>query len=130
MKRLLLDTHVFLWWLSSKHYQLLGEATRNAIMSKRNEVYISAASGWEISIKKTLRKLKAPDDIDSIVESEGFSRLPITLFHGEQAGQLPAHHNDPFDRMLIAQAQAEGLTIVTNDSKFPVYGIQLMHAGS
>ena len=126
MKRLLLDTHAFLWWLSDDAQ--LGEETRRAISNPRNQVYISAASTWEISIKKTIGKLSAPDDMDAIVEDEGFDKLPITLFHGEQAGLLPEHHKDPFDRMLIAQAQAEGLIIVTNDEKIARYNIRTMDA--
>lgn len=127
MKRLLLDTHVLLWWLSDDSQ--LGEKTRRAISNPRNQVYVSAASTWEISIKKTMGKLSAPDDMDAIVEDEGFDKLPITLFHGEQAGLLPEHHKDPFDRMLIAQAQSEGLIIVTNDEKITQYGIRTMDAG-
>ena len=126
MKRLLLDTHALLWWLSDDAQ--LGEETRRAISNPRNQVYISAASTWEISIKKTIGKLSAPDDMDAIVEDEGFDKLPITLFHGEQAGLLPEHHKDPFDRMLIAQAQAEGLIIVTNDKKIARYNIRKMDA--
>lgn len=83
----------------------------------------------EISIKKALGKLKAPSDIDSIVDDEGFTSLPISLFHGEQADLLQEHHKDPFDRMLIAQAQAEGLVIISSDDKFRAYGVKLMDAG-
>ena len=120
MKRLLLDTHVLLWWLSDDPQ--LGQVTRQAIVDPRNQVYISAASTWEISIKKSLGKLSAPEDMDGIVDDEGFDKLPITLFHGEQAGMLPGYHKDPFDRMLIAQAQSEGLAIVTSDEKIIRYG--------
>lgn len=81
-----------------------------------------------MSIKQSLGKLKIPDDIEHKIELAGFLKLPITLYHGEQAGKLPAHHRDPFDRMLIAQAQAEGLTIMTKDEHFPKYGIQLIDA--
>ncbi len=126
MKRLLLDTHVLLWWLSDDPQ--LGEASRQAIANPRNQVYVSAASTWEISIKKSSGKLTAPEDLDAIVECEGFDKLPITLFHGEQAGLLPGHHKDPFDRMLIAQAQSEGLLIITNDEKITQYKIRTMDA--
>ncbi len=121
MKRLLLDTHVFLWWLSDDPQ--LSKAAKSAISAPRNQVHVSAATTWEISIKKSLGKLSAPDDIDAIVEQEGFLKLPITLFHGDQAGLLPELHKDPFDRMLIAQAQAEGLIIVTHDKKITQYSI-------
>lgn len=126
MKRLLLDTHVLLWWLSDDPQ--LGQSARQAIADPRNDVYISAASTWEISIKRSLGKLSAPEDMDSIIDNEGFDKLPISLFHGDQAGMLPGHHKDPFDRMLIAQAQSEGLVIVTNDEKIIRYGIRIMDA--
>jgi len=92
LKRLLLDTHVLLWWLSDD--PRLGQVTRQAIEEPRNLVFVSAASTWEISIKKSLGKLSAPDDMDTIVDDGGFEKLPITLFHGEQAGLLPEHHKD------------------------------------
>ena len=126
MKRLLLDTHVLLWWLSDDPQ--LGQSARQAIADPRNDVYISAASTWEISIKRSLGKLSAPEDMDSIIDNEGFDKLPISLFHGDQAGMLPSHHKDPFDRMLIAQAQSEGLIVVTNDEKIIRYGIRIMDA--
>ena len=124
MKRLLLDTHVLLWWLGDD--PSLGGKAKASIMDSYNEVYVSAATAWEISIKKVLGKLKAPDDMDTIVEDEKFIKLPITLYHGQMAGMLSLHHRDPFDRMLIAQAQAEGLTIVTSDGIFSRYGVRIM----
>ena len=126
MKRLLLDTHVLLWWLDNAPN--LGEKAKEAIKDGRNEVYISAATTWEISIKKALGKLQAPNDMDTIVEEERFLRLPISLYHGQMAGILSPIHRGPFDRMLIAQAQAEGLTIVTSDGNFSKYGIRIMDA--
>ena len=126
MRRLLLDTHAFLWWLADAPQ--LSDAARKAIGDERNEVFVSAASGWEIAIKRQLGKLQAPDDLDAAVEAEGFSHLPISFFHGEQAGLLPGHHRDPFDRMLVAQAQAEGLVIVTADPKLALYGVRTLDA--
>ncbi|NOR20326.1 MAG: PIN domain-containing protein [Xanthomonadales bacterium] len=126
MKRLLLDTHVLLWWLSDD--TRLGPIARRVIGDSKNLVYISAAIAWEISIKKSLGKLTAPDAIDVIVEERGFEKLPIALFHGDQAGALPNYHKDPFDRMLIAQAQSEGLVVVTSDEKISRYGIRTMEA--
>ena len=126
MKRLLLDTHVFLWWLSDDPQ--LGKAARVAISEPRNQVYVSAVSTWEVSIKKLSGKLSAPDDLDAVVEEEGFNKLPISLFHGDQAGLLPQQHKDPFDRMLVAQAQSEGLIIVTNDKMIRQYSIRTMDA--
>ena len=126
MRKLLLDTHVFLWWLSDDAQ--LGLEARDVIADEQNYVFVSAATGWEIAIKKALGKLKAPDNLDATVEKEGFDHLPITFFHSEQAGALPNHHKDPFDRMLIAQAQAEGLVIVTADEIIPRYGIRVLQA--
>jgi len=126
MLRLLLDTHVFLWWLNDDSQ--LGICAKTAIADGKNQVFISAATGWEISIKRALGKLNAPNDLDSFVEDEGFTHLPVTFFHGSQAGLLPMHHKDPFDRMLIAQAQAEGLQLVTVDEIIQKYGVRTMHA--
>jgi len=128
VRRLLLDTHTLLWWLANE--PRLGTEAKNIIADTRNTVFVSAATGWEISIKKASGKLEAPDDLDSLVGMEGFEHLPITFFHGEQAGALPRHHKDPFDRMLIAQAQAEGLVIVTNDKIIPRYGVKVLFSGS
>ena len=126
MQRLLLDTHVFLWWLADAPD--LAEAARRAIGDERNAVYVSAATGWEIAINRAAGKLRAPENLDALVEEGGFTHLPITFFHGEQAGALPMHHRDPFDRMLVAQAQAEGLVIVTRDKHIPMYGIRTLAA--
>ena len=128
MERLLLDTHAFLWWLADE--SRLGIGARKRIAEPANAVFVSAATGWEIGIKRALGKLQAPDDLDSVVEDEGFAHLPVTFFHGEQAGALPPHHRDPFDRMLVAQAQAEGLVIVTRDPQIKTYGIRTLDAGS
>jgi len=126
MQRLLLDTNVFIWWLQNNNH--LGNKARKLIGDPNNEVYVSAVTGWEISIKRNIGKLKAPENLDEMVEEAGFHHLPITFFHGEQAGQLPPHHRDPFDRMLIAQAQAEGLAIITSDQSFATYGIKTIYA--
>ncbi|PKG99134.1 type II toxin-antitoxin system VapC family toxin [Paraglaciecola sp. MB-3u-78] len=126
MKRILLDTHTLIWWMNGD--QALGEFALEFIANENNQVYVSAASVWEMSIKRQLGKLECPVDLDSVIESLGFSKLPISIFHSEQAGQLPIHHKDPFDRMLIAQAQAEGLQIITKDEHFPSYGISLIDA--
>jgi PIN domain nuclease of toxin-antitoxin system len=126
MQRLLLDTHAFLWWLADAPQ--LGNLARKAIGDERNDVFVSAATGWEIAIKRAAGKLQAPDNLDAMVEESGFTHLPITFFHGEQAGALPMHHRDPFDRMLVAQAQAEGLVIVTGDPYIPRYGVRTLTA--
>lgn len=123
MQRCLLDTHVLLWWLSDDPQ--LGKRCRQMISDSRNQIFVSAATTWEISIKAAVGKLEAPADMDSIVEDEGFSKLPISLYHGQLAGQLPSIHRDPFDRMLIAQAQSEGLILITADETIPQYKLRL-----
>jgi PIN domain nuclease of toxin-antitoxin system len=123
--RLLLDTHALLWWLADEG---LAPQAREEIADPANLVAVSAASAWEISIKKALGKLTAPDDLEQQVRSSGFLPLPISLAHGLAAGELAPHHDDPFDRMLIAQARAEGLTIVTRDKRFSEYGVALLPA--
>ena len=123
--RLLLDTHALLWWLADEG---LTTQARDAIADPANLVAVSAASAWEISIKKALGKLTAPDDLERQLQAGGLTPLPITIAHGTAAGRLPRHHEDPFDRMLIAQAFAEGLTIVTRDKRFDDYGVALLSA--
>ena len=126
MQRFLLDTHTLLWWLNDSPH--LGPRCREMIGNDRNQVFVSAATTWEISIKMAIGKLRAPEDMDSVVEDEGFSKLPISLYHGQLAGSLPAHHRDPFDRMLIAQAQAEGLILITADENISLYNLLLKSA--
>jgi len=125
MQRFLLDTHTLLWWLADSNQ--LGERCRKVIGDQRNQVFVSAATTWEISTKMSLGKLEAPEDIDSIVEDEGFSKLPISLYHGQLAGKLPTLHRDPFDRMLIAQAQAEGLILLTADEVIGQYQLRVQN---
>ena len=91
-------------------------------------MYISAATVWKISIKQALGKLEAPDDLSDVVEAERFFTLSITLYHAQLAGRLPCYHKDPFDRMLIAQAQAEGLILVTHDPQIVKYSVQTLSA--
>ncbi len=124
MQRLLLDTHALLWALDDD--DALDEAARNAIVDPRNDVFVSAISIWEISIKRSLGKLKAPGDLISAVEASGFQELAVTCVHADHAGNLPPHHRDPFDRMLVAQAQVEGLTIVTHDRVIAKYGVRTL----
>ena len=123
MQRFLLDTHTLLWWLADS--KQLGKRCRAVISDQRNQIFVSAATTWEISIKMALGKLEAPQDIDSVVADEGFSKLPISLYHGQLAGHLPALHRDPFDRMLIAQAQAEGLILLTADENIGQYQLRV-----
>jgi PIN domain nuclease of toxin-antitoxin system len=136
VKRILLDAHVFLWWIDNEKHELIGENAKQQIMDPRNEIFVSAASSWEISMKIALGALKAPADIDQIIEDKGFSELPVSVFHGQQAGSLPVihhenstrEHKDPFDRMLIAQAQAEGLYVMTKDPIFRQYAVRIIDA--
>jgi PIN domain nuclease of toxin-antitoxin system len=123
--RLLLDTNALLWWLADEGMTV---QARDTIADPENLVVVSAVSAWEISIKKALGKLAAPDDLEHQVQAGGFIPLPITIAHGVAAGQLARHHDDPFDRVLIAQALAEGLTIVTRDKRFSDYNVNLVPA--
>lgn len=118
----LLDTHVLLWWLTDD--PRLPDGVRTLIANPDHDIYVSAASGWEIGIKKSLGKLEAPHDLAVQLEQEGFQELPIRFQNGEDAGQLPPLHRDPFDRMLIAQAQAYDLILVTADAEIPSYPVR------
>jgi PIN domain nuclease of toxin-antitoxin system len=118
---LLLDTHVFLWWNSGD--LRLPPAMRAEILSSRNAVQVSAVTVWEIAIKRALNKLTFDGPIAKAIEGHGFSSLPISVQHAEWAGALPMLHNDPFDRLLVAQAHLEGLTLVTVDALILKYQI-------
>jgi PIN domain nuclease of toxin-antitoxin system len=126
MKRVLIDTHVLLWWLNGD--RALGQQARSVIANAENDIFVSAATSWEIAIKRKKGLLRVPEDMDSIISEAGFKALSISIFHAERAGDLPLLHNDPFDRMLIAQAQAEGLQLMSKDEQFPQYGINLINA--
>lgn len=121
---LLLDTHILLWWLSDD--PLLPTAARQAIASPKTEVLVSSATAWEIAIKQAAGRLDAPEDLLEAVVSNDFQTLPITAAHAVAAGALPPHHSDPFDRMLIAQARAETLTLISVDNRFPRYDVELL----
>jgi PIN domain nuclease of toxin-antitoxin system len=124
--RLLLDTHAVLWWLAGG--DALSAAAREAIESPESVVHVSAASAWEMSIKRAKGRLDSPTDLGDAIDASGFQELPITVEHAHTAGALPLHHADPFDRVLIAQAQVEDLTIVTRDKAFAAYGVLLLVA--
>ncbi len=124
--RLLLDTHVLLWALAESPE--LARDLRRKIADPSNDVLVSAASVWEIAIKKRLGKLDAPDNLLEVLEASDFSPLSINFVHAAAAGSLPPHHDDPFDRMLIAQAQSEGLILVTADRRLRAYQVELMQA--
>lgn len=126
--RLLLDTHIVLWWLADD--PKLPAAAREAIADPVHEVAVSAASVWEIGIKQAVGRLDAPDDLVVELGAAGFGSLPMTAEHAAAAARLPAHHADPFDRMLIAQATIERLKVVTVDRRFAAYGVDLLPLGS
>jgi PIN domain nuclease of toxin-antitoxin system len=111
--KLLLDTHVFLCWDSND--SRLPEALHSAIADPRNLIFISAVTVWEISIKRASGKLTFARALGSAIQKHGFTALPITVEHAELAGNLPQLHRDPLDRLLVAQAQLEGLILVTVD---------------
>lgn len=123
--RLLLDSNALAWWFSSD--ARLSAVAGRAIRNQNSEIVVSVCSAWELAIKDKLGKLRMGDLLErlprDLVES-GFAVLPIVLDHAIRAGSLPAHHKDPFDRMLVAQAQAENLAIVSNDPVFDRYGVR------
>ena len=122
---LLLDTHVVLWWLTDAH-ELDDEVKRQ--LDQEPAVYLSPATVWEIAIKQSVGKLAEPENLPEIVADAGFRHLPITDEHAVVAGRLPLLHRDPFDRMLIAQARCEGLTLVTRDPLIHRYdNVALLH---
>jgi PIN domain nuclease of toxin-antitoxin system len=121
---LLLDTHVFIWWDAND--RRLSKTIRQAIEDFGNRAVVSAASVWEISIKRTTGKLKFHHDTLAAIERNGFESLDITPIHAEAAGSLPLHHTDPFDRLLIAQARQEKLVLVTQDRQLLSYGGPLL----
>ena len=120
---MLVDTHALLWWLADD--PSLSPAAREAIANPTSEPLVSAASVWEIAIKRSLGKLTAPDDLPDRIADEGFTWLPITAQHAWQVRDLPIHHGDPFDRILVAQAVIEGLPVVTTDARFGEYGVDV-----
>jgi PIN domain nuclease of toxin-antitoxin system len=123
--RLLLDTHAFLWWLEGD--RRLPTRIRALLGQRANEVLVSAAPVWEITTKARLGKLpgatEVAADVPVVIASQGFVPLPITVHHAQRAGALVGPHRDPFDRMLVVQAQAEGVPIASNETLFDDYGI-------
>jgi len=121
---LILDTHVLLWWLDDN--PSLPVKGRRAIANSQNLIVLSAVVIWEIRIKQALGKLSIAPTFYDVVKNEGFEMLSITSDHAYAVGDLPMHHHDPFDRMIIAQAKLEGLTVVTHDAVFKKYGIPVL----
>ena len=122
--RLLLDTHALIWALANP--DRLSPQAAEAIRAETNDVFVSIVSPWEIAIKKSLGKLRAPDDLQVQLNEKGFELLQVSLRHTESLESLPRHHGDPFDRMLIAQARVEGLPIVTADPSFAGYDVTVV----
>lgn len=122
MTHYLLDTSVLLRWLDAS----IAEERGQLLADRANEVSVSAASVWEISIKRTLGKLRVPDGLLRVVAASGFRWIDISAADGLRAGELPLHHRDPFDRMIIAHARELGLTVITDDRAFEAYEVDLL----
>ena len=120
-----LDTHVLLWWLTG---QPLTPAATAAIIEPSHDVYISVVTGWEIAIKSSQGKITIDGDLTEDIYANGFDFLPIRWSHASHVGALPDHHRDPFDRMLIAQCQSEGFTLISRDLDIAKYEVDLLVA--
>jgi PIN domain nuclease of toxin-antitoxin system len=121
VSRLLVDTDALLWWLDDAPE--LSAVARAAIADPANQPLVSTASVWEIAIKASLGKLTVPPELPDEIDDAGFTWLPVGVEHGWAARELPFHHRDPFDRLLIAQALEEHLPLVTRDPHFAAYGV-------
>lgn len=124
--KLLLDTHVLLWWLDD--HPRLGSLARQHIADRNHQVYFSAASIWEASIKEAKGKLKISPDFDEKLAGEPLIALPVSHYHARRSALLPPIHKDPFDRLLVAQCLIEGMTLVTEDDKLTQYDVPVIAA--
>ncbi|HUF90162.1 MAG TPA: type II toxin-antitoxin system VapC family toxin [Gemmatimonadota bacterium] len=124
MLRLLLDTHVLIWWDAGRNFA----AKAMAAIRDADQVYVSAASAWEIAIKASLGRIETDRRLEEVVTRSGFEELPIRIRHAQAVATLPPHHRDPFDRMLAAQATVEGLVLVTHDGAFRRYDVEVLDA--
>lgn len=124
LMRLLLDANAFVWWVISS--RRLAPTARAAIADESNEILVGIGAIWELTIKRSLQKLHFPFDFETELRDENFQVLPINFAHLRALDVLPLHHRDPFDRLLIAQALAEGIPIATADTRFAAYGIQIV----
>ncbi len=126
--RLLLDTHAFLWWVTDAP-RISGRA-RDAIADPENDILMSPVSGWEISIKAALGRLELPepppDFIPEQLQRNRFGVLPVSMQHALEVSVLPPHHQDPFDRLLIAQARSDGIPLVSGDAAFGAYEVDIL----
>jgi PIN domain nuclease of toxin-antitoxin system len=121
VSRLLVDTHALLWWLNDA--PALSATARDVIADPSNEPLVSTASVWEIAIKRSLGKIEVPDELPARIIDAGFSWLPVGSQHAWAVRDLPRHHRDPFDRLLVTQALVEEIPIVTQDGRFAAYGV-------
>lgn len=120
---LLLDTHVVLWW--QRDDRRLNQAARRAI-ARADLVWVSAVSAWEVAVKVALGRLWLAEPFRVLLAADDFTELPLTLAHADTLATLPAHHPDPFDRALVAQARVEGATLVSHDRAFAPYGVPMI----
>lgn len=127
--KLLIDTHCWIWFFMDQHR--LSNSQKNLLLNRKNEIFFSAASLWEMAIKNSLGKLTLPfpiNDVPRLMANEGMTALSILHSHALQVAALPHHHGDPFDRLLIAQAQIEKLPILTADPRFQKYDVKVIAA--
>lgn len=121
---LLLDSHIFVWWCAGD--RKLSRAVEDAIAAPVNTVHVSLATAWELAIKESLGQLRLPEPFEAMLERAGFILLPIRLDHVRAVMRLPFHHRDPFDRMLVAQAQHESLVLVSADRRIGRYDVPVL----
>ena len=125
---LLMDTHVFLWWITDQ--PRVSPTARNAISDPDNRVLLSAASGWEIAIKSALGRLELPAPpakfIPQQMRQNSFEALPVSMYHALEVHALPAHHRDPFDRLLIAQSRSEAAPLISGDRALAAYDVEIV----
>lgn len=121
---IILDTHIVLWWLADS--SKLSKQSRALISDPNHFIFVSVATAWEIAIKTAIGKLSVPGKFSKALQVNGFQPITITLEHAELAGALPRHHDDPFDRMLIAQSQIENFKLLSNDKEFSNYKVDLL----
>lgn len=126
--RLLLDTNALLWWLADDRARL-GTLARDRIAQPQTVVFVSAISAAEIAIKQSIGKLRVPGDVAEQIEASGFVELPLLIRHAQALVMLPLHHRDPFDRLLVAQAVVERLTVVTGDEALAAYDVPILATG-
>ena len=126
--KILLDTHVFLWWIMDD--ESLSPVARRTISNAENELYFSAASAWEIAIKAGLGRIKLPSEIGTFIPGQlaenSIIGLPVQIGHALRVSKLPQHHRDPFDRVLVAQAQVEKMPILTSDAEISKYDVEVI----